>query len=85
MDEQRFGPYRFWHHKHFFREIETGVEIEDVVDYALPFGPIGRIVNETVVKRELKKIFDYRQDAIERMFGEDGFREKRMERAKGVL
>jgi histone H3/H4 len=61
------------------------VEIEDVVDYALPFGPIGRIVNETVVKRELKKIFDYRQDAIERMFGEDGFREKRMERAKGVL
>ena len=55
MDEKRFGPYRFWHHTHFFREIETGVEIEDVVDYSLPFGPIGRIVNETVVKHELKK------------------------------
>ncbi|HWP91882.1 MAG TPA: hypothetical protein VNN20_06765 [Thermodesulfobacteriota bacterium] len=85
MDEQRFGPYRFWHHKHFFREIETGVEIEDVVDYALPFGPIGRSVNEMVVKHELKKIFDYREDALESMFGEYGSREKRMERAKGVL
>jgi ligand-binding SRPBCC domain-containing protein len=85
VDEQRFGPYRFWHHKHLFREIETGVEIEDVVDYSLPFGPIGRIVNEMVVKRELKKIFDYRQYVLERMFGKDGFREKGTERAKSGL
>ena len=22
VDEQRFGPYKFWHHKHFFKEIQ---------------------------------------------------------------
>ena len=38
VDEQRFGPYALWHHKHFIRPIEGGVEMEDIVDYKLPFG-----------------------------------------------
>ena len=25
IDEQRFGPYSFWHHKHFIKEIDGGV------------------------------------------------------------
>ena len=24
VDEQRFGPYSFWHHKHFIEEISMG-------------------------------------------------------------
>ena len=27
VDEQRFGPYALWHHKHFIKEIDEGVEI----------------------------------------------------------
>ena len=27
VDEQRFGPYALWHHKHFFKEIPGGVEM----------------------------------------------------------
>ena len=33
IDEQRFGPYTLWHHKHFIKEIPGGVEMEDIVDY----------------------------------------------------
>ena len=31
VDEQRFGPYTLWHHKHFIKEIDGGVEMEDLV------------------------------------------------------
>ena len=36
VDEQRFGPYALWHHKHFIKEIPGGVEMEDIVDYKIP-------------------------------------------------
>ena len=37
VDEQRFGPYALWHHKHFIKPIENGVEMVDIVDYKIPF------------------------------------------------
>jgi len=67
-DEQRGGPYKFWHHKHFFSEVNGGTEIEDIVHYALPFGFIGTIVNKLAVRKKLKEIFDYRQKKIEELF-----------------
>jgi ligand-binding SRPBCC domain-containing protein len=70
VDEQRFGPYRFWHHKHGFREIENGVEISDLVHYALPFGPIGRFANSLIVRGQLETIFNYRREILVRKFGE---------------
>jgi ligand-binding SRPBCC domain-containing protein len=33
VDEQRHGPYAFWHHKHFVKEIPGGAEIEYIVHY----------------------------------------------------
>ena len=64
VDEQRFGPYRFWHHQHFFKETAEGVEMTDIVHYGLPFGFIGRIANRLFVKKQLEQIFDYRQEVI---------------------
>lgn len=60
VDEQRFGPYAFWHHKHFIRPVDGGVEMMDVVDYALPFGPLGRLVHWLFVRQKLQNIFDFR-------------------------
>lgn len=64
IDEQRFGPYRFWHHQHFFRPVFEGVEIEDLVHYALPFDPLSRIVYSRLVKYRLRQIFDYRREVL---------------------
>lgn len=72
VDEQRFGPYSFWHHKHFFEEVEGGVLATDIVDYALPFGPIGRIANALFVRAKLEHIFDFRFKKLEEMFGKMG-------------
>jgi ligand-binding SRPBCC domain-containing protein len=69
VDEQRFGPYRFWHHQHLFREIEGGVETRDIVHYALPLDPAGRLVQRWMVGPQLETIFEFRRTTLERMFG----------------
>ncbi len=70
VDEQRFGPYALWHHKHFIKEIDGGVEMEDIVDYKLPFGVLGELMHELVVKKKLKKIFTFREQKLIELFGE---------------
>jgi len=67
-DEQVTGPYSQWHHRHSFRETPGGVEMTDVVDYRLPFGPLGRLVHWLVVRHQLRSIFDYRTAAIRALF-----------------
>jgi ligand-binding SRPBCC domain-containing protein len=68
IDEQRFGPYSFWHHKHFFEVTSNGTKMTDVVHYALPLGFLGRIMNILVVKNKLKSIFEYRVTKVDEMF-----------------
>lgn len=70
IDEQRFGPYKLWHHKHFFEPAENGTKMNDIVHYVLPFGFLGRIMNHFVVKSKLKSIFDYRHHKIEELFSQ---------------
>lgn len=69
VDEQRFGPYALWHHKHFIKPIEGGVEMEDIVDYKIPMGILGQMVHPILVKPKLEEIFDYRTKKLEELFG----------------
>ena len=70
VDEQRFGPYALWHHKHFIYPIEGGVEIEDIIDYKVPFGFIGKLVHPFLVKPKLTEIFNHRTKKLIELFGE---------------
>lgn len=69
VDIQLYGPYALWHHKHFIHEIKNGVILEDIVDYKVPFGLLGRLVHPFLVKPKLEKIFKYRQNKIIELFG----------------
>jgi ligand-binding SRPBCC domain-containing protein len=69
VDEQRFGPYALWHHQHHFKAIEGGVLMNDILNYAIPYGPIGRLTNSLFVGRQIKEIFEYREKAIVDLFG----------------
>lgn len=69
VDEQRFGPYRMWHHQHHFREVEGGVEMTDIVYYKIPGWWIGDLVNTLYIKNKLKQLFDYRFRKIDELFG----------------
>ncbi|WP_442844958.1 SRPBCC family protein [Leeuwenhoekiella sp. H156] len=69
VDEQRFGPYALWHHKHFIKEIPGGVEMEDIVDYKLPMGILGQWAHPFLVKPKLQEIFEYRKKKLTELFG----------------
>ncbi|MBN8582894.1 MAG: SRPBCC family protein [Anaerolineae bacterium] len=68
VDEQRVGPYRFWHHEHLFESVEGGVRMTDRVTYVLPFGLLGDVVHSVWVKRRLHSIFDFRVKKITELF-----------------
>ena len=69
VDEQRTGPYALWHHEHHFKVIKGGVEMTAKLTYGIPFGIFGRLANSLFVGKKVKEIFDYRKNAIEKMFG----------------
>ena len=68
VDEQRFGPYKFWHHKHFLKQVDGGVEMFDLVHYQLPMGLLGKLGNELFVKKQLQQVFDYRFKVVDKLF-----------------
>jgi ligand-binding SRPBCC domain-containing protein len=69
VDEQRFGPYRFWHHRHTFKPVDEGVHMTDVVHYALPVPVIDGLINRLIVRPRIEEIFQYRRRKIEEIFG----------------
>ncbi len=70
VDEQLYGPYAMWHHKHFLKEIPGGVEVEDVIDYKIPLGILGQLVHPFLVKPKLNEIFAHREKKLIELFGE---------------
>ena len=70
VDEQRFGPYALWHHKHFIKPIKNGVEMTDIIDYKIPLGILGQLFHPIIVAPKLKEIFEYREKALINLFGE---------------
>jgi ligand-binding SRPBCC domain-containing protein len=68
VDEQRIGPFRFWFHRHGFREVEGGIEMEDVVHYVMPWGWLGSLVHRVFIRRRLEAIFDFRRTYLAKRF-----------------
>ena len=64
VDEQRFGPYKFWHHKHYINPTDDGVELEDSIDYIVPGGPFRRWIHVFFVKPKLMEIFSFRRKIL---------------------
>jgi len=67
VDSQVRGPYSLWEHTHTFEDDGAGTTvIEDRVRYAIPLGPLGELANRLLVQRDMRRIFDYRRDAVAR-------------------
>lgn len=68
VDEQLRGPYRFWHHLHTFQDQDGQTLVRDEVSYGV-LG--GAIVHRLLVKPDLLRIFQFRQDALRDRFPSD--------------
>lgn len=67
VDEQVRGPYRLWEHTHEFHEQDGGTVMRDRVRYELPLPPLGELAHP-LVRRELERIFDFREGEVQRLF-----------------
>lgn len=68
VDEQRFGPYAFWHHQHLFEETERGVMMSDIVHYRAPLGLLGKMADALFIRDQINGIFAFRSKVIGETF-----------------
>jgi len=68
IDEQRRGPYRLWHHQHWFEQQGNGVLMTDIVHYELPLGILGNLANRLFLQSQLDNIFEFRQQKVAELF-----------------
>ena len=59
-----------WEHTHTFEPVEGGTLLTDRVRYAIPYGPLGMLAHVAFVRRDLRRIFDYRRDAVAALLGD---------------
>lgn len=69
VDVQLQGPYALWHHTHEFEPCDGGTLVRDRVRYRLPAGALGALVAGSFVQRDVNRIFDYRRERLEEIFG----------------
>lgn len=69
VDRQLSGPYLLWEHTHTFTPVEGGTLVQDVVRYR-PRG--GALVHALFVRRDLERIFRFRQEEILRALAVPG-------------
>ncbi|MGD9789272.1 MAG: SRPBCC family protein [Phycisphaerales bacterium] len=68
VDEQIKGPYSLWRHEHRFHEERGGTRCLDRVDYR---SPLGVILHPMFVDRDVRRIFEFRAQALRKLFGGD--------------
>jgi ligand-binding SRPBCC domain-containing protein len=69
VDRQLKGPYELWVHRHEFMADGDETIVRDEVRYQLPLGILGVIAHLLFVRRDLKAIFAYRQQAVVDLLG----------------
>lgn len=64
-DAQLKGPFRFWQHNHYFKDISPGSsKLTDFVEYDLPLSGLLDIAAGRLVRKELERMFRYRHSVI---------------------
>lgn len=64
VDEQVKGPFRRFRHVHEFSEDSDGTVMVDRIEFAAPFGPMGRLVEKLVLTRYLHKLIEQRNQHL---------------------
>ncbi len=69
VDVAEKSPFAFWRHEHRFAPLPGGgTRMTDDVTYALPLGPVGRMADRLVGRRQLERMFSERQAKTKALF-----------------
>jgi hypothetical protein len=64
VDRQVVGPYCWWHHEHRFERVPGGTRVIDHVEFV----PRLRWLTGPIVRRDVERIFAYRQATLRDVF-----------------
>jgi ligand-binding SRPBCC domain-containing protein len=66
VDEQVTGPFRRWHHEHTFNWDETAkaTVMREVIQFAAPFGVLGRLVDAILLERYMRRLIQDRNSHV---------------------
>lgn len=63
-DEQVKGPFKYLRHTHEFRPDGSGTLMVDTVEFAAPFGALGRLVEKLVLARYMENLIRKRNEFL---------------------
>jgi len=69
-DTQIKGPFKVWVHSHCFKDQQDKTLMTDKVNYELPFGILGKTVNQILIKRLINKQFEFRHKTTKEILEE---------------
>jgi ligand-binding SRPBCC domain-containing protein len=64
VDEQVKGPFARFRHEHVFELTGEGTSMLDRIEFAAPFGPVGWVAEQLVLRRYLVKLIEMRNAHI---------------------
>lgn len=65
VDEQTSGPFAVWRHTHYFEPQATAATLmRDVIDFAAPCGPLGRLTEILLLDRYMTKLIATRNQHL---------------------
>jgi ligand-binding SRPBCC domain-containing protein len=72
VDRQIAGPYLWWRHEHRFESAGGATRVIDEVEYV----PRAAWMTARMVRRDVERIFRYRQGALQQIFQHSSLRER---------
>ncbi len=66
IDEQRKGPFAAWVHAHHFAVEGEGTRLTDSIEFAMPGGRMVEAVAGRWIKRDLRRMFEYRHEVTKK-------------------
>lgn len=64
VDEQLKGHFKSFKHQHFFEEKDGLTIMKDVMDYETPFGILGKIFDQWLLKKHLTQFLIHRNAVL---------------------
>lgn len=68
VDTAEQSPFKSWRHEHAFLEHAQGALLRDTVDYEMPFGPLGALVDRILIRKDLEAMFAHRHQVTKAAF-----------------
>jgi len=64
------SPFKYWKHQHVFTKQGDFCELKDIIEYKLPFGILGKLVNP-FLRNDITSMFDYRHEQTKKILEKD--------------